>query len=822
MPKHYPGGPPGRALNVRTRLAAVAAAALAVAAVTLGSTPAASAAPMPATARHAAQAELATHAGRAADGAPLGLPGNQGAVVSGMTEDLAVGPDATTNGSTIGPDYTQGDLATEAVGREAVQLTAQGQYITFTTTAAANAFDVGYALNQGASGTLSVYVNGTKQSQQLSLTAQYAYISTGNITGSKTHHFYNDARMLLSSAIPAGSTVKLEVDSGNTAVPYTIDVMDFFNVPAAASQPANSVSVVTEGADPTGNADSANAFRTAISAANSEGDSVWVPAGTYVISSALQMNSATIVGAGDWYTQIKTNEFIDNTSAVSGPINLSGFAIIGSTVGRHDDSTANAINGSLGTGSIVNGVWIQDTNVGFWLQYGNTSITVENCVILSTDADGLNFNGNATNSTVTNNLIRNTGDDGLAIWSYPAADSGITFSDNTIEQPNLANGIADYGGSNNTITGNVIMDTQPLGSGLAISNEQFLSPGFAPLSGTITVSGNTLIRTGAMNPNWGHAMGAMRFDAYDYAFSGVTVNVTGNTVEDSPYEAFEIVSGSGNGYAVTGLNFSNDTVTWTGTTVFQAETTGSASVSGVTATSVGVAGTYNYGYPNNTAGTFAFNLGSGNSGWSTTPVLTTFPSPAGLPPSGGGSGGGGGGGGGTGNPCSDLSLNEPATASGYTQTYTPGNAVDGNTSTYWESTDNAFPQWFQVDLGSSQSAGGVVMDLPPSSSWAARTQTLSISGSADGSNFSTLVPSANYTFNPATGNTVTVSFTATSVRYLRLTFTANTGWPAGQLSELDVQGASCSGGSVRYLRLTFTANTGWPAGQLSELQANAS
>ena len=46
--------------------------------------------------------------------------------------------------------------------------------------------------------------------------------------------------------------------------------------------------------------------------------------------------------------------------------------------------------------------------------------------------------------------------------------------------------------------------------------------------------------------------------------------------------------------------------------------------------------------------------------------------------------------------------------------------------------------------------------------------------------------SAGYTFNPSTGNTVTVTFAAAQVRYVRLTFTANTGWPAGQLSELQV------------------------------------
>ena len=132
----------------------------------------------------------------------------------------------------------------------------------------------------------------------------------------------------------------------------------------------------------------------------------------------------------------------------------------------------------------------------------------------------------------------------------------------------------------------------------------------------------------------------------------------------------------------------------------------------------------------------------------------------------------------------NLALNQPATSSGYTQTYAPGNAVDGDTSTYWESTDNAFPQWFQVDLGAAHSVSRIVMDLPPSSSWGTRTQTITVQGSTDGSNYTTLVGSANYTFNPSTGNTVTVTFTAASARYLKLTFTANTGWPAGQLSEL--------------------------------------
>jgi hypothetical protein len=133
----------------------------------------------------------------------------------------------------------------------------------------------------------------------------------------------------------------------------------------------------------------------------------------------------------------------------------------------------------------------------------------------------------------------------------------------------------------------------------------------------------------------------------------------------------------------------------------------------------------------------------------------------------------------------DLALNQPATSSGYTQTYAPSNAVDGNTSSYWESTNNAFPQWFQVDLGSSVSISRIVMDLPPSSSWGTRTQTIQIQGSTNGTTWSNIEAATGYTFN-SPGNSVTVTFPATSVRYLKLTFTANTGWPTGQLSELGV------------------------------------
>ena len=135
----------------------------------------------------------------------------------------------------------------------------------------------------------------------------------------------------------------------------------------------------------------------------------------------------------------------------------------------------------------------------------------------------------------------------------------------------------------------------------------------------------------------------------------------------------------------------------------------------------------------------------------------------------------------------NLALGKAMTASSSLSPYVANNANDGNQATYWESSNNAFPQWIQVDLGSVVSTDQTVLKLPVAN-WGTRTQTLSIQGSTNGSTFTDLSPSAGRTFNPAGNNTVTIDYTAAPVRYVRVRITANTGWPAGQLSELEVYG----------------------------------
>ncbi|MFI6389306.1 discoidin domain-containing protein [Nonomuraea sp. NPDC050540] len=130
----------------------------------------------------------------------------------------------------------------------------------------------------------------------------------------------------------------------------------------------------------------------------------------------------------------------------------------------------------------------------------------------------------------------------------------------------------------------------------------------------------------------------------------------------------------------------------------------------------------------------------------------------------------------------NLALGKPASAGSFTDVYPASRATDGDQATYWESANNALPQWVQVDLGSAVTVDRLVLKLP--AGWPSRTQTMTVQGSTDGTTFTTIGAQATHTFSP----TATIDVTAVSTRYVRLSITANTGWPAGQISELEVYG----------------------------------
>ncbi len=780
---------------------------------------------------------------------------------------------AATNGTAIGPSYAQGNLAAEASGRKAVTLSGQGKYVEFTLTAPANSVVIRYSIPDTSGGSvysapLSLYVGGTRQTD-LSLTNAYSWYygsyPFNNSPGSgHPMHFYDEVHRLLPQTYSAGTKVRVQVDSNSSAASYTIDLADFELVAPAGTQPANSISVTSYGADATGAADSSSAFTQAVAA--SAGRTVWIPSGTFRVNQHIIVNNVTIKGAGMWYSTVTGNGvgFYGNYAPnPSSNVHLSDFAIFGNVQERNDADQVNGLGGAMSSSSATN-LWIEHTKVGAWMDGPFTGLTLSGLRIRNQTADGVNFHNGVTNSTVTNSDLRNLGDDGLATWAEQNADVNDTFSNNTVQLPILANGIAIYGGHDNFVTGNRVVDAGlNQGGGIHVA-QRFAS---TPL-GKTTVANNTIIRSGDLDPNWQFGVGALWFDARDGTMAG-DVEVSNIVIQQSPYEAIQFVSGSN----ITNVHISDVRIDGTGTFAIQKQVAGSATFTNVVASGIGgPAAIYDCGVG------FAINDGGGNSGWTTTycgPWPTpNFPPDGSTPPPTGPSLGftpgsiafgsinvgstsasqtatlkntgtaaatiasitktgdfaqtntcgtslavnasctvtvtftptaGGTRSGsvtvanngttatlslnGTGADSStNLALGKPATASSGPAPYVASNVTDGNASSYWESNSNSFPQWVQVDLGALTSVNKVTLNLPPATSWATRTETLSVQGSTNGTSFANLVSSSGAVFNPANGNAVSFTFTASNQRYVRVNVTGNTGWPAGQLSELQVFG----------------------------------
>ena len=955
---------------------------------------------------------VAPFAGAAIIAAPAHAATTPGASVP-FTEYLAAtSSGVATNGTVLPVDYDLGTLQSEATGRQAVELIGQGQYISFTLSTAANAVDFHYSIPDSLGGggitePLDMYVGNTLTTA-LSLTSQYSWLygSQATVTNTPTvgeadtmvpHDFFDDVRYQFSSTLPAGTVVKLQVDSGDNSPWYAVNTADFYNVAAPISAPSNAINVTASpyNADDTGVNDSTQALQNAINAAESSGQTVYLPQGTYKISNPLTVNNVTVEGAGEWYTTL-TGSNVEFAGAGSN-INVSNLAIFGNVNTRVDsDGSVNGFNGNFSS-STINDVWIQNTKVGAWILGTTNGLTIENSQIQDTTADGINFNaaaGAITDSTVENNFLRNTQDDGLAMWAENAGDTNDTFTQNTVDSPGVANNVGLYGDtSGSQITNNLLQDTVTRGGGIGIG-QRFSS---TAVSGTTTVSGNELVRTGQFDPGWNYGVGAIWFWPQQGNMNA-TYNVDDNTILDSPYEAFQfqnenMYDGSATdtapsaGYTVTGVTLSGNTVTNVGTFVFQDQAPGSIEVDNTTATGVGVAGQFVCGSG------FTITQGSGNSGWSGTtcgmpnswplwayPGVTTFENAtvgqatptqriaimntgaaaatlgaisassgftvsqdssdpcgtslaASVPASTGpwcavdvsftapaagitkgtltipssepgspttvqliGSTGANSvntpptvtpgalafgyenvgsttaaqsvtvnnpgasainissvavsgpfaetntcgstlaagasctvtvtftpttGGAATGEVAitnsataspigaslsgtgltsgTNLALDATLTASSTASGFPANNANDGNASTYWESLDNAaWPQTLTANLGQSMSLGSVTLDLPPATAWSTRTETLSVLGSTNGSSWTTLVGSTGYTFNPSTGNTVSFNLpSGTNDQYLQLSFTGNTGWPAAQVSEFEIfpgSGTTTGGG----------------------------
>lgn len=438
--------------------------------------------------------------------------------------------------SAFSPGSTVPTLPTpqlEASGKAYVGLTNSGSSVSIVNPVAnANAIVIRASIPDAASGggitaTLNLYVGGTfRQALTLSSKQSWNYYQSTTTPddpngGGHAYKFYNaDRAFIIGTAIPAGTVVKLQKDSTNSAAYYNIDCVDFENVPAPLTQPANSLSITSSPyfADSTFTHDSTAVIEKCISDALSQGKTVWVPPGKFMLNSTnsggLNLTGVTLNGAGVWYSTLYRNiPLPPPTTPWRSTINLGTNSTITDVL---IDSTAiyrdiGGVSGddyglsSSGNNWLVQRVWIEHCDAD-WM--GGQNSTFRDSRIQDGWADGINFNnGNAANPallgfnlTATNNFIRNSGDDGLAIYSSAGTSGTLplmhdcTMINNTVVSPWWANGVGLYGGTNMVIRGNLIADC---GCNSGITIERFGSTGHPLQMGLVT--GNTILRSGGWN-----------------------------------------------------------------------------------------------------------------------------------------------------------------------------------------------------------------------------------------------------------------------------------------------------------------------------------
>jgi hypothetical protein len=137
----------------------------------------------------------------------------------------------------------------------------------------------------------------------------------------------------------------------------------------------------------------------------------------------------------------------------------------------------------------------------------------------------------------------------------------------------------------------------------------------------------------------------------------------------------------------------------------------------------------------------------------------------------------------------NVALNKPASASTSENGNTPGRANDGNTGTRWAASNDAMPQWWEVDLGAAHDVTSSEIVFEGASAWRYRVEGRATTSDA----WTTLVDRTNNSTNAQTFTDNLAS--GTNKRYIRVTITGYTGgyWWAS-LWEIRIFGTQSTGG----------------------------
>jgi hypothetical protein len=501
------------------------------------------------------------------------------------TEDATRGGGATLQSA---PNFDQALIASEASGQRYVELPSSGSYAQWTVRPGQGGAGVTMRFTMpdssdgmGRNGSLDVYVNGVK-AKTVPLTSYYSWqYFSGDMPGDtpsagRPLFRFDEVHWKLDTPLQPGDTIRIQ--KGSDSIVYGVDFLEIEPVPAAIARPVGSVSVTDYGAVANDGQDDLAAFKSAVTAAVAGGKVMYIPAGTFHLSSMWEIgsvsnkiNNITITGAGLWHTNIQ----FTNPNAAGGGISLRitgklDFSNVYMNSNLRSRYGQNAIYkgfmDNFGTNSIIHDVWVEHFECGMWVgDYAHTpaiyanGLIVENSRIRNNLADGINFSQGTSNSVVRNSSVRNNGDDGLAVWpsNTNGAPAGVnnTFSYNTIENNWRAGGIAFFGGSGHKADHNYIIDTVG-GSGIRMNT---VFPGYHFQNNTgIVFSDTTIITSGTSKDLYGGERGAIDLEASNDSIKNVTF--TNIDIINTQRDAIQF--GYGGGFE--NIVFNNITINGTG------------------------------------------------------------------------------------------------------------------------------------------------------------------------------------------------------------------------------------------------------------------
>ncbi|GLZ67190.1 MULTISPECIES: right-handed parallel beta-helix repeat-containing protein [Burkholderia] len=220
-----------------------------------------------------------------------------------------------------------------------------------------------------------------------------------------------------------------------------------------------------------GSADQADAVQRALDGLQPGQRLVFTP-GRYVVGRSLVVRQRHVVLSGFGATLVATDPGNQTIEMRGDGTTLVGFHLRGTGATRLDTPESTKVEVTGHDVQVLDNVIDGGASAGIFV-YGGSDVAIVGNQVRSTLADGIHMTHGTRNVLVQGNVVRGTGDDMIAVVSYQAdgALSGnVLVTGNSLEGNTWGRGITVVGGTEVTISNNIVHDVQ-VSAGILVAQE---------------------------------------------------------------------------------------------------------------------------------------------------------------------------------------------------------------------------------------------------------------------------------------------------------------------------------------------------------------